>query len=93
MSSAESVRALVAKSLTNRIMVCYALCAIAEGELNDGDRDSTGQTLKAVRQLLVEITILVGGPEATSRNTIRGAIELLSELESLAQRIETAIRP
>ena len=94
MSSAENVQALVNQTLRNRIMVTYALCAVAEGEVYAGELQRTLRTVKAIRRLLAEINVLICGPsERVSPSSIREAGELLAELENRTQAIEASLGP
>ena len=92
MTSADNVQALVGKSLRNRIMVTYALCAVAESQAHGGEAATTLNTLKAIRGLIGEINILMSEPNGRiSASTIREAGELATELEARTQAIEAAI--
>lgn len=91
MSTAQKVRLVVASSLRNRLMVCYALCAVAEGEIREGDRARALETARAIRSVMAEVALLVNGPNTLSPGAIRETAEMLAELESRIRGIEAAI--
>ncbi len=77
MSSTESVQALIGRSLRTRIMVTYALCAVAESQAHAGETANTLNTLKAIRSMIGEINLLVSNPNGRiPASTIREAGEL-----------------
>jgi hypothetical protein len=87
------VQALVSRSLRNRVMVAYALCAMAEAEAHDGHLNRALQTVVAVRQLMAEIRILIGEPNTMSSSAVREAADLFAELETRIDAIEAAMGP
>lgn len=91
MSAAEKVRLLVASSVRNRIMVCYALCAVAEGEIHEGDLSRASQTTRAIRSVMAEVALLISDPNTISPGVMRETAELVAELESRILGIEAAI--
>ena len=92
MDSTENVHTLVAQSLRRRIMVTYALCAIAESDAQDGNWERAAQTVKAIRRLIAEINVLIFEPiDRIPAGTIHEAGELLAELENRTQSIEESI--
>ena len=93
MDRTENVHTLVAQSLRSRIMVTYALCAIADSDVYGGNWERAGQTVKAIRRLIAEIDVLIF--EQTGRipaSTIHEAGDLLAELENRTQSIEESLR-
>jgi hypothetical protein len=94
MGSTENVLVLINQSLRSRIMATYALCAIAEDEINAGQLDRTLQMVKAIRRMLSDINVLVCGPtERLSLSVIHEAADMLAELENRTQAIEQAVGP
>ncbi|MGB7135024.1 MAG: hypothetical protein WBD46_07035 [Acidobacteriaceae bacterium] len=91
MGTSENVQALISRSLRSRVMVAYALCAVAEGEMRDGQLERALKTIQAVRKLIAEIAMLVSEPNTTAPNAIREAGEMLGELESRIASVEAAI--
>jgi DNA helicase TIP49 (TBP-interacting protein) len=75
-------------------MATYALCAIAESEVYAGELDRTIITVRAIRRLIGEITVLISEPQGRIPiTTIREAGELLAEIEHRTQSIEATIGP
>ena len=93
MGRTESAHALITQSLKSRIMATYALCAIAEDDLNAGQLGKTPQTVQAIRRLLSDINVLICEPDHLCASTIQEAAEMLAELENRTQAIEQAIGP
>lgn len=89
----QDVQALVSKSLRSRVMVAYALCAVAADEAQDGYLDRALQTAVEVRHLMAEIRILVGEPKTLSSSVVREAADLFAELEARIVAIEAAMGP
>lgn len=90
--SAENIQALASQSLRSRIMVSYALCAVAESEIHNGEIQRAEETVKRVRSLLAEALLLVSGTSVSSVSVIREAAEMLAELEDRLSKIEASIR-
>jgi hypothetical protein len=93
MGAEKNVQALVSQSLRSRIMVSFALCAVAESEIHGEEWERAVQTIATIRQLVSEINLLIIEPHPIPVSTIREAGELAAELESRIQAIEAAIGP
>lgn len=94
MSGAENGRALIGQSLRNRMVTTFALCAVAESEVQAGELERTIRTVKAIRRLLAEINVLICGPlDHISLSAIHEAGELLADLENRVQAIEMVVGP
>lgn len=93
MGAGENVQALVSRSLRSRVMVSCALCAVAEGEMRDGQLERALKTVQMVRKLIAEMALLVSEPNTISPNAIREAGEMLGELESRIATVEAGIGP
>ena len=66
-------------------MISYALCAVAESEIHDGDSGRALRTIQRVRKLFVS------EPNTISPSLIRDTGEMLAELERRIVHVETAI--
>lgn len=91
MEAGEDAPGLVSRPLRSRVMVCYALCAVAESEIQDGNPERARKTIETVRKLIAEIAALVSEPSPISSSAIRDAGELLAELESRVASLEAGI--
>jgi uncharacterized membrane protein len=91
MGAGDDTQAMVSRSLRSRIMVAYALCAIAESEIQDGDLQRALKTTETVRKLIAEIALLVSDPNTISPSLIRETAEMLAELESRVVSVEAAL--
>jgi hypothetical protein len=89
----QDVQALVSKSLRSRVMVTYALCAIAEDQAQHGNLKRALKTALTVRYLMAEIGILVREPVTPSSSAVREAADLFAELESRIDAIEGSMGP
>jgi len=89
----QDVQVLVSKSLRSRVMVAYALCAIAGDEAQDGHLNRALQTVSVVRQLMAEIRILVSEPNTLSSSAVQEAADLFAALESRSDAVEAAMGP
>jgi len=86
MGNTDNAKALINQTLRSRIMVTYALCAVAESEVHAGQLESSLQIVKTIRRMLSDINVLVSGPmDRLSLRTIHEAAEMLSELEIRTQ--------
>jgi hypothetical protein len=83
---------LVGTTLKSRTMMAFALCVLAQGEVEDGHVDCASETVRSVRRLIDDIRLLLNDSEDFPLSDIRGTIELLAELEDRARQIELAVR-
>jgi hypothetical protein len=94
MGGAGNVQALINQTLRSRILATYALCAVAEDEINAGQFNKTLQTVKAIRRMISDINVLACGPiDRPSLSDINEAADMLAELENRIQTIEQTIGP
>lgn len=91
MGADEDAQVLVSRSLRHRIMVSYALCAVAESEIRDGNPARALHTTQTVRNLMREIALLVSEPNTASPSAIREAAEMLAELEERIAGVEAVL--
>jgi hypothetical protein len=92
MTTPESVNILLGKSLRNRALVANALCAIAEEEAHAGDVWRAVETIRAIRGVMGEVSlILQGDVEGIPRDAIRDTCDLLSGLDGKIEALEKAL--
>lgn len=72
-------------------MVSFALCAVAESQVHAGELHNAVGTVKSIRSLMNEVSLLLSEPVHLSPSAIHEAAELLAELESRTQAIESAM--
>lgn len=89
--NSENILALVSKSLRHRLMLCRALCSIAETEVRDGESDRALQTMRSLRKRLAEVTVLISEPQPLPIRAASESAALLAELESRASALEAAL--
>lgn len=74
-------------------MVSYALCAIAEDEVRNGNLKQALETVQALRKMIAGIALAVSDPTIGTPSVIRGASEMAAELDTRLQVIESTIGP
>jgi hypothetical protein len=91
MEEVENPRMRLEASVKNRIMTGYALCALAESHLHEGERERASNTVAAIRKRMADVTLLLGGGNLMGAIAIREATELLADLEDRVAKVEAAI--
>jgi hypothetical protein len=92
MHSSGATNALLGKSLRNRALVANALCTIAEEEAHGGDMRRAVETIRAIRGVLGEVTlILEGDTSGISSDVLEDTADLLSGLDGRIASIEHAM--
>lgn len=80
-------------ALKTRIMTGYALCAIAESQVHAGELERALRSIRAIREVVAEMTTLLSEPRQHSHIAIREAKDTLIDLETRIQAVEAALPP
>jgi len=92
MTASCKVDGLLTKSLINRALIANALCAIAEEEAHAGDVTRAVETVKALRGVLGEVSLILSGDTSDLRSgSLQDAAELLDGLGSRIAAVEKAL--
>ena len=78
--------------LRTRVMVAYALCAIAESELHARQITMAGRTVDAINRIIQEVVASVHHPGHLSPDTAQTLDGFRSELDHRARNIAMAIQ-
>jgi hypothetical protein len=90
----DDTRSLAGKRLTNRAMIAFALCRIAEEELRAGQQVRAWETIRSVRRIAAEIeTQVCGDTSALPVGDVREAAELLCGVDERLTGIESLLGP
>jgi len=80
-------------SLKPRIMTGYALCAIAESQIRAGELERALKSIRAIREMVAEMTALLNEPHQHFHSAIREAKDTLADLETRIKAVEAALPP
>ncbi len=90
----DAVHTLVGKSLRSRAAVVAALCVAAEDEFESGQLLRAVETVRSMRKVLADITVLLDGDTSQIPvSDLRTATEALAGIEARVQKIEAAVSP
>ncbi len=92
MEATHTVDKLLAKSLRSRALIANALCAIAEEQAHSGNTMRAVETVKALRGVLGEISLILTGDTTTlPAGTLQDVADLLDGLGNRITTVEAAL--
>jgi Arc/MetJ-type ribon-helix-helix transcriptional regulator len=93
MTTSETIRALVGKSLKSRAFVANALRAVAQEEFVAGEHVRVAETVRTLRGVLADINLLLDGDTSyLPYGALRETAELIARLDDRIKTMETVIQ-